>query len=182
MLIGSTDWTRYNMTYTRSGSIMTTAHAALLNGGKCLQMKDPLVGWDDCAEWSTLENVVIEGGGTINGNGDQWWQQCVPTCPDGTDTNQRPTLFGLLWVDGLTIRDMIIRHPAYWTIHPTFSNNVRITGNDIWTNGHGTDGLDPDSSWNIYIAKNSFYTRDDCIALKAGRDWYAHIMSAIGLD
>ena len=55
---------------------------------------------------------------------------------------------------------------AFWTIHPTFSNNVAIIGNDVWTNGHGTDGLDVDSCWNVHIANNSFYTRDDCIALK----------------
>ena len=53
----------------------------------------------------------------------------------GTDTTERPTLFGLLWVDGLSIRDIEVRHPAFWTIHPTFSNNVVITGNDIYTNG-----------------------------------------------
>ena len=55
------------MTYTRSSCTMVHAHAALLNGGHCTKMKDPLVGWDDCAEWRKLTNVVIEGGGTING-------------------------------------------------------------------------------------------------------------------
>ena len=120
MLIGSLQWAAYPLTYTRSGCTMMTAHASLLNAGRCLMQKDPLVGWDDCAEWHTVANVDISGGGTINGNGDQWWQQCLPTCPDGTDTGQRPTLFGLLWVDGLSIRGMRIRHPAFWTIHPTF--------------------------------------------------------------
>lgn len=51
---------------------MMSAHASLLNGGRCTEMKDPLVGWDDCATWSKLENVDISGGGIINGNGDQW--------------------------------------------------------------------------------------------------------------
>jgi polygalacturonase len=156
---------------------MTRAHAALLNAGRCVRIKDPLVGWDDCAEWTTVQNLVISGGGEINGNGDQWWTQCTPQCPDGTDTNQRPTLFGLLWVDGLTISGMVIRRPAFWTIHPTFSNNVRIVGNDIFTNGHGTDGCDPDSCWNVYISNNSFSTRDDCIALKAGKDWSGRMVN-----
>ena len=34
-------------------------------------------------------------------------------------------MLDMLWVDGLTIRDMHIRRPGYWTVHPTFSNNVR---------------------------------------------------------
>jgi hypothetical protein len=32
----------------------------------------PMARWDDCARWSKLENVVLSGGGTINGDGDQW--------------------------------------------------------------------------------------------------------------
>jgi exo-poly-alpha-galacturonosidase len=170
-LMGSAKWAAYNMTYTRSACVMQYAHAALLNGGRCLEIKSPKVGWDDCARWRKLENVVIGGGGTINGNGDQWWQQCTDACPDGTDSNQRPTLLGLVYIDGLTVQGMKIRHPAFWTVHPTFSNNVRIISNDIYTMGHGTDGIDPDSCWNVFIGNNTITTRDDCIALKAGRDW-----------
>jgi len=44
-------------------------------------------------------------------------------------------------------------------------------GNDILTYGKNTDGCDPDSSWNVYIADNTFSTGDDCIAIKACRDW-----------
>ena len=33
--------------------------------------------------------------------------------------------------------------------------------------GSNTDGCDPDSSWNVYIADNTFSTGDDCIAIKA---------------
>ena len=29
----------------------------LCTGGRCLKKKEPLVGWDDCAEWSKLKNV-----------------------------------------------------------------------------------------------------------------------------
>ena len=127
---------------------MMESHAALLNTGPCIAMKSPRVGWDDCAQWNTTHNLDISGGGTIDGNGDQW-QQCDPTCPDGTKTTQRPTLLGLLWVDGLSIQNLKLRRPAAWTIHPTFSNNVRIVGNDVVTNQPGTDGCDPDSCWNV---------------------------------
>ena len=48
---------------------MVWAHAGLLNAGRCTRLKDPLVGWDDCAEWNKLENVVLEGGGTVDGDG-----------------------------------------------------------------------------------------------------------------
>lgn len=58
--------------YARRNALMTPAHAGLLNGGVCIKKKDPLVGWDDCAEWTKLENVVIEGGGTLDADASDW--------------------------------------------------------------------------------------------------------------
>lgn len=45
------------------------------------------------------------------------------------------------------------------------------------TTGHNTDGCDPDSCWNVYIANNSFSTGDDCIAIKAGKDWSGRMVN-----
>lgn len=155
--------------YARRSSMMTDAHAGLLNGARCIEKKQPLVGWDDCARWSKLENVAIEGGGLLDANGEDWYG--VWAKQKHVDNNMRPMMLDLMWVDGLTIRDMEIRRPGYWTVHPTFSNNVRVTNNSIVTHGSNTDGVDPDSSWNVYIAHNTISTGDDCIAIKAGRDW-----------
>lgn len=63
VLIGTNDWSGFPLVYTRSGCTMMHAHAALINAGRCRKMKEPPVGWDDCAEWQTVENLVIEGGG-----------------------------------------------------------------------------------------------------------------------
>ena len=57
-------------------------------------------------QWSKLENVVIEGGGTLDANGDHWYQD------KDTMNDQRPMMLDLLWIDGLTIRDMRIRRPG----------------------------------------------------------------------
>ena len=124
------------MVYTRRNALMTWAHAGLINGGRCQKLKSPLVGWDDCAEWSKLENVVLEGGGTLDANGDAWYEKWGKE----HDSNQRPMMLDLLWVDGLTIRDLNIRRPGYWTVHPTFSNNVVVSNNSIITTGSNTDG------------------------------------------
>lgn len=67
VLLGSRRWGAFNLTYTRAGCVMMYAHASLLNAGRCLEMKSPRVGWDDCARWSKLQNVVVSGGGTIDG-------------------------------------------------------------------------------------------------------------------
>lgn len=83
---------------------------------------------------------------------------------------------------GLTVRNLTITRPGYWTVHPTFCNNVAVVGNTINTwnvyhAGSNTDGVDPDSTWNVYIADNSFSTGDDCIAIKAGRDWSGRMVN-----
>eukprot|EP00929_Paragymnodinium_shiwhaense_P076197 TRINITY_DN39134_c0_g1_i1.p1 TRINITY_DN39134_c0_g1~~TRINITY_DN39134_c0_g1_i1.p1 ORF type:complete len:464 (-),score=38.57 TRINITY_DN39134_c0_g1_i1:50-1441(-) len=158
--------------YTRRSSVMQDAHAGLLNGGRCLKKKSPLVGWDDCATWSKLSNVVIEGGGTLDGNGQVWLDHITKE-----NSDKRPMMLDLLWIDGLTLRDMKVRRPGFWTIHPTFSNNVRIEGNDIYTRGRNTDGVDPDSCWNVYIGHNTIDTGDDCIAIKAGKDWSGRMVN-----
>ena len=67
VLLGSQRWDAFNLTYTRAGCVMMYAHASLLNAGRCLEMKTTRVGWDDCARWSKLQNVVLSGGGTIDG-------------------------------------------------------------------------------------------------------------------
>lgn len=163
------------LVYTRRNSLMVSAHAGLLNAGRCVRYKDPLVGWDDCAEWTKLENVVVEGGGTLDANAVAWFEEFLKAHPELS--NSRPMMLDLLWVDGLTIKDMQIRRPGYWTVHPTFSNNVVVANNSIITTGHNTDGCDPDSSWNVYIARNTFSTGDDCIAIKAGRDWSGRMVN-----
>jgi polygalacturonase len=52
-----------------------------------------------------------------------------------------------------------------------------VLNNSIITTGSNTDGCDPDSSWNVYIARNHFSTGDDCIAIKAGRDWSGRMVN-----
>ena len=71
-------------------------------------------------------------------------------------------MLDMMWVRGLTIQNLAIRRPGYWTVHPTFSDNIVVQNNSIITTGSNTDGCDPDSSWNVYIAQNTFSTGDDC--------------------
>ena len=76
----SSTWRHYPRVYTRGdGTMVSTAHAALINGGRCLQpptnepdytfqdelqLTSPNVG-DRCKEWRKLKNVTIAGSGTI---------------------------------------------------------------------------------------------------------------------
>jgi polygalacturonase len=81
--------------YVRRESVMMDAHAGFINGARCLQKKDPLVGWDDCAVWGKLQDVVLEGAGTLDANGDFWWNGTAPSADSG---DQRPMMLDLMCV------------------------------------------------------------------------------------
>jgi len=176
VLVGSSDPKAYPFTYTRAAAVMQYAHAALLNGGRCLKMKDPLVGWDDCESWSRLQNVIITGSGQINHQGETWcYTNGKKPCKENFQLY--PKTLGLTYVNGLTVDGLRIRQPVTWAVYTCFSNNVRITGNDIRSDGHNVNAVVPESTWNIYIANNTILTRDDCLSLKAGMDWSGRMVN-----
>ena len=54
---------------------------------------------------------MVEGGGigTLDANGDDWYKVYGKS---GEKSNLRPMMLDLLWVDGLTVRDLRIRRPG----------------------------------------------------------------------
>ena len=68
-------------------------------------------------------------------------------------------------VEGITIHDS-----PWWCIHPLFCDNVTVRGVTIESMNPNNDGCDPEYSTNVLIENCRFNTRDDAIAIKAGRD------------
>lgn len=64
-----------------------------------------------------------------------------------------------------------------WCIHPTYSENVRITGLTIRTTGGNGDGIDIDSCKHVYIDRCDIATGDDCIAIKSGRGMEGYLIA-----
>jgi hypothetical protein len=120
---------------------------------------------DTCEEWVKLADITLTGGGTIDGDGESWWKG------DTNQTNERPVLLDLMWIDGLAIENLLIIRPPFWSIHPTFSNNIVVRNVNVSTFGTPNgDGIDIDSSSNVLIENCTFDTGDDCVALKSGMD------------
>jgi hypothetical protein len=109
------------------------------------------------------ENIAIEGGGTINGNGDAFWY------PDFKPHEKRPSpAIELVECKDVRIENVRIRNTAGWGIHPLACDRVYIRGIAMISpyEGPNTDGIDPDSSRNVIIADSYIETGDDCIVLK----------------
>lgn len=109
------------------------------------------------------ENIALEGGGTINGNGDAYWE------PDFKPKARRPSpLIELERCRGARIENVRIRNTPGWGIHPLECDGVWIRGISMISDmrGPNTDGIDPDSSRNVIISDCHIQTGDDAIVLK----------------
>ena len=56
-----------------------------------------------------------------------------------------------------------------WTLHPTYCQDVRISGVTFDTQGANSDGIDVDSCQRVIINGCAFTTGDDNIAIKSGK-------------
>lgn len=115
---------------------------------------------------SAVEDVVIYGEGTINGNASKadWWGRKYKEV-------FRPRLFFVNNCKNVTLTGVKVCNSPSWTLHPYFSENVRFI--DLFVenpaDSPNTDGCDPESCKNVDILGVHFSVGDDCIAVKSGK-------------
>ena len=155
-------------------------YSSLLNVGKA----QPFGGY-------TCKNVIIRGGGTVRGGGaelgadvinieherllqeDDKYQNKIKECEKEYTMagRYRPRLINVSNAQDVVIEGISIENGPAWNLHVLYSDNV-ITANCTFhsvkiPNG---DGYDPDSSTNCTIFNCDFYTSDDSIAIKSGKN------------
>lgn len=135
------------------------------------------------------ENIGITGSGTLDGQGDAWWdwkqrqpgmvelfQMAAKGVPVeervfGTEeAGVRPPMLQFIECKNVQLQGFTIKNSPSWTIHPVCCDNLTLSGLTILGNGPNTDGIDPDSCRNMLIEDCFIDTGDDCLVLKAGRD------------
>ena len=95
---------------------------------------------------------------------------------DSTDGNAlRPAFFQPMRCRNVLVEGVTFAYGAFWTITPTYCENVIVRDVRIQTQGPyghtpNGDGVNPSSSRNVLIENCEFDTGDDCVAIKAGRD------------
>jgi polygalacturonase len=113
------------------------------------------------------QDIAIEGGGTIVGNGMAYWDS--DPVKHFASLRPRPSpLIEFVGSRGVRIENISIQDAAGWTIHPLESDGVMIRGVRITNNDKGpdTDGIDVDSSRNVIISDTYIEAGDDCIVLE----------------
>lgn len=112
-------------------------------------------------------NIAIDGGGTIDGNGEAYWDK--DPVRFFVSRRPRPTpLIEFVASEHIRIENITIRDAAGWTIHPLESSDIRIAGVTIRNEGRGpnTDAINIDSSHNVLVSDANIVAGDDCVVLK----------------
>jgi hypothetical protein len=107
-------------------------------------------------------NIAIEGGGTIDAQGDAFFDKDFKPLP-------RPSPLIEIWDSrGVRIQDITILKAPGWTIHPKNCDGVKIRDVSLLNNlrAVNSDGVDIDSSRNVLVSDNHIEAGDDCIVLK----------------
>jgi polygalacturonase len=145
------------------------------------------------------EHIRVEGKGRLDGNGQRWWDllrgkrrrgQEVPEDAEelalarlnpGFESQSgggggrniqflRPPLVQFYQCVDTGIRDITLANSPFWTVHPVFCRELRLSGLSIINpqDAPNTDGIDIDSCEDVEIENCHVSVGDDGIALKSG--------------
>jgi polygalacturonase len=149
------------------------------------------MGYLDHDDGYNCQNVVIRGKGTIASGGRLLAENVINSererlseylnslgdkineCekPETIPGRVRPRLVNISNSQNIVLSGITFKDGAAWNIHMIYSDNVVTSdcafySTDVW-NG---DGWDPDSSTNCAIFNCTFYTGDDSISIKSGKN------------
>jgi polygalacturonase len=116
--------------------------------------------------------VAITGEGTIDGNGETWWQMARKIQGAGIlgSGHPRPKLIIFDHCKNVRIEGVTVQNSPMWQIVPYYSDKVVIRNVRILAPQHSpnTDAIDPFSSSNILIDHVYSDVGDDNVAIKSG--------------
>jgi polygalacturonase len=117
-------------------------------------------------------NVSIAGKGTIDGNGEAWWQMAREHKDTGImgSAFTRPRLIVFNHCKHVTVEGVTIQNSPMWQLVPYYSDDVVIKNIRVLAPAHSpnTDAIDPFSSSRVVIDHVYADVGDDDVAIKSG--------------
>ncbi|WP_135366610.1 glycoside hydrolase family 28 protein [Halosimplex halophilum] len=150
-------------------------------------------GFHPCLLVEAAENVEITGRGTVDGQGDYWWQfygvdddelpeslaarldefhAANDKADDVSSFTLRPPLFQIDRSKNVSVSGVTLRNSPFWNTHVVYSDNVTFHDVNI-ENPHDApngDGMDIDSSRYVRVSDCYLNAGDDAICIKSGKD------------
>ena len=153
-----------------------------------------LMGYSPLLYAFEAENIALTGRGTFYGHGEApfWSEECIRRLHQrhdgrrlaqmgeenlpiesrvfGSDCALRPNMLQFLYCRNVLIEGLTFKNSPMWMLHPFACNNIALRGVTLCNSAVNGDGFDPESCRDVLVQDCIFQTRDDCIALKSGRD------------
>lgn len=117
------------------------------------------------------ERIGVTGPGAVRGD------HGLGGRPGPNQPLRHPALIEFIGCRDVRLEGFSADYHLMWCIHPTYSENVRITGLTIRTTGGNADGIDIDSCKHVHIDHCDISTGDDCIAIKSGRGMEGYLIA-----
>ncbi|WP_433786394.1 glycoside hydrolase family 28 protein [Actinomycetospora sp. CA-101289] len=112
------------------------------------------------------EDLAIEGGGVIDGNGAHFPREVVRD-PDAAG-RPRPRMVFFRNCRRVGLRDLTLRESGLWTVHLALCDAVRLAGLRITSTSHiNQDGIVLDSCRDAVVSDCAVDTEDDAVVLKS---------------
>ena len=129
-------------------------------------------GFQSLVSATNADHVAIAGEGTIDGNGETWWEEARAHADHGVLGSQhtRPRLVVFDHCRHVRVEGVTIQNSPMWQLVPYYSDDVVIRNVRILAPAHSpnTDAVDPFSSSNVVIDHLFADVGDDNIAIKSG--------------
>ncbi len=118
---------------------------------------------------SYAQNITITGGGTIDGQGQPWWDSVNAAKSKGLSLPLRPRLIELDHITHLLITNITLQNSPMFHLCPQYSYDVNINHITILapSNSPNTDGIDPAQCHHVRISYCTIDNGDDDIAVGA---------------
>ncbi|GGH08288.1 glycoside hydrolase family 28 protein [Silvibacterium dinghuense] len=121
---------------------------------------------------TNADHLAITGEGTIDGNGESWWEEAHKYKDSGILGNDhpRPRLVVFDHCHHIRIEGVTVQNSPMWQIVPYYSDDIVIRNVRVLAPQHSpnTDAIDPFSSTHITIDHVLADVGDDDIAIKSG--------------
>ncbi|KAI3899739.1 hypothetical protein MKW92_001465 [Papaver armeniacum] len=126
----------------------------------------------DVRHWiifTKIQNLVVEGDGTIDGKGDIWWKNSCKINKSRPCTHA-PTALTFKECNNLTVENITIKDAQQ--MHLSFQNCVNVEAHNLVVTAPekspNTDGIHVTRTENITIINSVIGTGDDCISIVSG--------------
>lgn len=121
-----------------------------------------------------LTGVELSGEGTIDGNGQHWWDEYWvlrnAKDPDLAFKTRRPKLIRFTSCRQVRVAGLQLQNQAVWCLHFQYCEDC-VAEDLVIRAGHtapSSDGIDVDSCRQARITRCDIDVNDDCISIKAG--------------